>query len=185
MTRAGYWLLGGLGATVVIYYWTRTKSGQAALGSTTADTIIEDIVVTAQKIENVILPAGLRNKNPGNIFYNAANQWQGQTGEDSTGRAQFSDMIFGIRAASHLLLTYYNNDGLTTVDQIIRRWSATDQDAYVADVAAALQVDPHESIDVSDTGTRFDLLRAIFAQENGPLHAATISDATVTQGMNA
>ena len=89
---------------------------------------------------------GLRNNNPGNIVYDPANNWLGQTGTDGH-FAVFSSPVYGIRAMAKALLNYVNKDGVApTVDSIIRRWSKTDQDVYVANVSAALGVDPREHL---------------------------------------
>ena len=91
---------------------------------------------------------GIRNANPGNIVYDPNNDWLGQTGSDGT-FAVFSSPIYGIRAMCKALLNYVNKDGVApTVDSIIRRWSKTDQDAYVANVSSALGVSPNTVIDV-------------------------------------
>lgn len=117
---------------------------------------------------------GLRNNNPGNIVYNPANDWQGQTGRDGA-FAVFSDPVYGLRAMGKVLLNYAKQ-GYTTVDSIIRRWSATDQDAYVANVSAALGVDPFAYIDVASNLPGF--FAAITHQENG---LNPYSDATLEQ----
>jgi hypothetical protein len=122
---------------------------------------------------------GLRNNNPGNIVYDANNDWLGQTGTDGT-FAVFSNPIYGIRAMSKTLLNYVNRDGVApTVDSIIRRWSKTDQDAYSANVSAALGVSPLTVIDV--TSSLPELVKAITRQENG---TQPYDDATINQGVS-
>jgi len=128
---------------------------------------------------------GLRNNNPGNIKYNPANQWQGQTGQDADGFVIFDTMVNGIRALAETLRNY-GRQGYNTVQAIISRWSTTDQAAYIANVAAALQVSPSDTLDMTDADTITNLTNAIITQENGfnPLSAATIQ-AGVSEGMNA
>ena len=109
---------------------------------------------------------GIRNNNPGNIKYNAANQWQGQTGQDSGGFATFDTEADGVRAIAVILKNYSSHYGLNTVDGLIRRWSATDQDAYVANVSAALGVSPYDSIDITDPATLTTMVDAIISQED-------------------
>jgi hypothetical protein len=128
---------------------------------------------------------GLRNNNPGNIKYNAANSWQGQVGQDSGGFVIFDTMVDGVRALAKIL-DNYGAAGYNTVQAIISRFSATDQSAYIANVSAALNVDPTTVLDMTNTDTITNLVNAITTQENGfnPLSAATIT-AGVSSAMNA
>lgn len=108
---------------------------------------------------------GLRNNNPGNIVYDPANNWLGQTGTDGH-FAVFSSPVYGIRAMAKALLNYVNKDGVApTVDSIIRRWSKTDQDVYVANVSAALGVDPRDTIDVQSSLPV--MIKTMIKQEDG------------------
>lgn len=128
---------------------------------------------------------GLRNNNPGNIRYNAANNWQGQTGQDAQGFVIFDTMVNGVRALARILYNY-GQAGLDTVQAIISKYSATDQAAYITNVSTALQVSPTDMLNMESADTITNLVNAIIKQENGldPLTAATIS-AGVSEGMNA
>ncbi|MGH9780201.1 MAG: structural protein P5 [Candidatus Acidiferrales bacterium] len=128
---------------------------------------------------------GLRNNNPGNIKYNAANNWQGQTGQDSDGFVIFDTMQDGVRALA-LLLINYGAQGYDTVSSIISHFSATDQAAYISDVASDLSVDPNATLDMTSADTISNLVNAITLQENGfnPLTASTVSSG-VSQAFNA
>lgn len=142
-----------------MWVWSRTQSGTAATG-----TITDSIASVGDSIVSTV--RGIRNNNPGNIKYSAANQWQGQTGQDSGGFATFDKEANGVRAIAVILKNYSSHYGLNTVDGLIRRWSATDQDAYVANVSAALGVDPHDAIDITDSATLTVVVDAIIAQED-------------------
>lgn len=136
-----------------LYMYSRTPKGADLLNSATGG-----IVSTIR---------GIRNNNPGNIKI-SANQWQGKIALNTDGTfEQFDTMANGIRALAVLLKNYQSIYGLNTVDAIIRRWSTTDQDAYVANVAAALGVDPYDSIDATDYDTLNALVTAIITQEDG------------------
>jgi hypothetical protein len=152
-------LFGLFGATAALYWWIRTQGGTAAAGS-----IADTLASAGDSIVSTI--RGIRNNNPGNIKYNVANDWQGQTGQDSGGFATFDTEANGIRAIAVILKNYSSHYGLNTVDGLIRRWSATDQDAYVANVSAALGVSPYDSIDITDTATLTTVVDAIIAQED-------------------
>lgn len=72
-------------------------------------------------------PRGVRNRNPGNIDYSSANQWQGQLKPDSVIEkrfARFDTPENGIRALGKLLLTYQRKHGLKTVKAIIHHENA-------------------------------------------------------------
>lgn len=127
------------------------------------------------------LSRGIRDNNPGNIEGNGG--FNGQTGVDSANYATFDSMQDGIRAIAVIIKNYSALYGLNTVRAIITRWSATDQAAYVANVAAALGVDPDDSIDVSDPTTLSGIVNAIIVQENGQLLAATIPSTDITNGI--
>jgi hypothetical protein len=113
---------------------------------------------------------GLRNNNPLNIEDDGTD-WEGlDTPRNDSGpgrpKLRFTSPEYGFRAGKHIMTSYVNIDGIApTVDALIRRWSATDQDAYVARVARDLGVDPSANLDL------FSVLPAMFAsmtsQENG------------------
>ena len=125
---------------------------------------------------------GIRNNNPTNLE-NSGIQWDGVTGVDSEGYLVFGSMVEGLRAASKNLANYQNLHGIDTVDAAIRRWSATDQDAYVANVAAALGVDPHDVVDLTDSSTQQVMLRAMIVQENGQAGSLLVPDSVIAEGI--
>jgi hypothetical protein len=127
-------------------------------------------------VGNFLTPRGIRDNNPGNIEDpGQAVAWQGLTGLDGV-YATFDNPHDGIRAIGHVLLSKAAR-GLTSVDALIRDYSVTDQDAYVANVAAALGVDPFQSIDVQAMLPQ--LAAAIINQENGeqPFDLSVITQA--------
>lgn len=187
---ATYWLLAGLAGAAGLYiYWMYSQAFQDALsgastssdGTTSDSGIIEAITQAPEAIVST-LDRGFRNNNPGNIKP-AGVQFNGLTGTDAQGFGIFSSMQYGIRAIAVILKTYSSRYGLNTVDGLIRRWSATDQDAYVANVSALLGVDPHDYLDVSDPDTLQGLVTGIIRQENGAILASTITSAQLTNGI--
>jgi hypothetical protein len=94
-------------------------------------------------------------------------QWQGLIGVDPDGFLIFDTMANGLRAPKINLRNYGRLHGISTVDGVARRWSTTDQDAYSANLAAFLGVDPQENIDLEDYGTLTQLVRGIVRQEDG------------------
>lgn len=117
-------------------------------------------------------PRGIRNNNPGNIERNSI-AWQGALTPaqvDAAGDTwdatfvQFDTPANGVRALGHVLLSKAGR-GLVTVDSIIRDYSKTDQDAYVARVAGDLGVNADQPIDVA--GVLPTIATSIIDQENG------------------
>lgn len=117
-------------------------------------------------------PRGIRNNNPGNIEFNANNEWQGQTGSD--GRfAKFETPEHGIRALGKNLLSY-QRQGYETPEQIITRWAPpgkdgkeNDTDAYIKKVCADLGVPADQPLDLTNIDTLTSLCASIMKHENG------------------
>jgi hypothetical protein len=151
MTARALWLYGGLAAAVAALIYSRTQGG-----SVIASNIAGSIVSTIR---------GIRNNNPTNMKYSGIH-WQGMIGVDPDGFLIFDTMADGLRAPTINLRNYGRLDGITTVDGVARRWSQTDQDAYSANLAAYIGVDPQDSIDLEDKGTLAQLLRGIIRQED-------------------
>jgi len=147
-----YWLLGGLAVAGAAWIYSRTQSGQSILAD-----LVGRVVSTVR---------GIRNNNPTNMK-DAGIQWDGMTGVDPDGFLQFATMADGLRAPAKNLRNYGRLDGISTVDGVARRWSKTDQDAYSANLATWLGVDPHDSIDLEDYATLAALVRGIIRQEDG------------------
>ena len=107
-------------------------------------------------------PPGIRNNNPGNIAI--GDNWQGMTGNDGTFLI-FADMSWGTRAII-ISLTNMINQGYDTITTLISKWSATDQAAYITNVAAATSIDPDTQLG-TDPDTIASIMQAIINQENG------------------
>lgn len=146
MKTAALWLAGGVVAALLL---TKTEQGRKVIDMTTGTT------------------RGIRNNNPGNIEYNAANDWRGQTGDD--GRfSTFDSMDNGVRALTILLVNYYTRYGAVTVQQIINRYAPGHEnptDNYVQYVADRLGVEYNEMINLDEH--MLDLVDAIIRFENG------------------
>jgi hypothetical protein len=123
-------------------------------------------------------PPGIRNNNPGNI--KVGDNWQGMTGNDGT-FIIFADMGWGVRALGTALVNMINK-GANTITLLITQWSATDQAAYIANVAAATTIDPNDQLG-TDPDTIQSLIQAIVAQENGQ-YAQYVTPADLAAGMS-
>jgi hypothetical protein len=115
-------------------------------------------------------PRGIRNNNPGNIRRDDT-AWVGlaadQTDPDFF---VFSEAIWGLRAILRIIHSYEGR-GLTTVRGWITAWAppsdGNDTDAYVAAVAAAVGVDPDDTVSIENAATASAVLGAIVTEENG------------------
>ncbi|PHM45893.1 structural protein [Xenorhabdus mauleonii] len=114
---------------------------------------------------------GIRNNNPGNIDNNPANKWQGQLPHDPNIEkrfCRFETAEHGIRALMKLLCNYHKG-GHNSVSKIINRWAPNMENntsAYIKGVAGALNVDPHQILDINKP-TLIALAKSIIRHENG------------------
>lgn len=168
-----WWLVGGFAVVAAAFVYSRTQAGSESVSTLLGETM--------NTISNTV--RGIRNNNPTNMM-DAGIHWEGMIGTDADGFLRFDTMVNGIRAAAKDLANMSQLHGIDTVDAAIRRWSKTDQDAYVANVSAALNVDPHDAIDLTDDNTRQIIIRAMTVQENGAIAAALIPDSIIVQGVS-
>lgn len=164
--------LGAAGLAAWLYFRNQSSGG--------SDDAVGAVV---DSVKSALEPRGIRNNNPGNIRI-SSNAWQGKISPNTDGTfEQFDTMTNGVRAIAVTLQNYQRLYGLNTVRGMITRWSATDQDAYVANAASALGVDPDDPIDVGDPNTMTDLVNAIITQENGVVGALLVSSSDVAAGV--
>ncbi len=119
-------------------------------------------------------PRGIRNNNPGNIVYNAANTWKGQIGTDGT-FAKFEHWNWGLRAMMVLIRNYCKLYGACTIEQIINRWApapANNPKSYTAAVVKLSGMAANQVINVNDYDMMQKLVRSIITVENGPQYFA-------------
>ncbi|WP_176509456.1 MULTISPECIES: structural protein P5 [Pseudomonas] len=124
-------------------------------------------------------PRGVRNRNPGNIDFNARNDWQGQIGKEPGGRfAIFDTPENGVRALGKLLINYRGKDGMPgvggkgidTVLETISRWAPSnenDTQAYASAVAKRIGVRTTDPIDIRNPATLRGMVLGIIIHENG------------------
>lgn len=151
--NARWLVIGGLFTGVAAWIFYRTQQGETPLPD-----IVGGIMSSIR---------GIRNNNPGNLEYNASINWQGQIGQDADGYCTFDTMVNGIRALRIDLQNAQRLHGRNTVYDIITNFSATDQEAYVANVSKALGVDAHDTIDMSDPDTLNTFIDTVIKQETG------------------
>lgn len=129
---------------------------------------------------------GVRNRNPGNIDYIPANQWQGQLKPDPAIEkrfARFDTAENGIRALGKVLLTYQRKHGLKTVKAIIGRWAPTDENdtaAYVRAVEANTGTRPGAEVNLTQPAVMTGFVKAIIHHENA---GYVYPDAVLAEGV--
>jgi len=115
------------------------------------------------------IPKGIRNKNPLNVEYNPANNWDGQTGQ--SGRfATFKTSRYGIRAGAKLLRNYQQLYGLSTIQEIVNKWAPSFENntgAYIDHVAQQMESSPAEYLPLNDDAVLGQLVAAMIKHENG------------------
>lgn len=130
-------------------------------------------------------PRGMRNNNPGNLRDSGIN-WEGKTGTDPDGFVIFSDSVFGLRALALDLTNVMNQDGLTTVQDIITHYappSENDTASYITDVSADMGVNPTDELTYNAT-TLASLVRAVMNHEEGNEYSSMIPDTDIQTALS-
>lgn len=119
---------------------------------------------------------GERNNNPMNIRVSAI-PWTGKTHPNADGAfEQFDCVENGIRAGAKILHSYFEMDGLSTIDEIIARWAPSIENnsaAYADDVSKRTGYDQAESLNMLDPAVMGSLVTAIIFHENGRVMCST------------
>jgi len=115
----------------------------------------------------------VRNANPGNLRYVAANSWLGLAAspEDDHGYCRFIDPKFGFRALILLLRNYGKRYGLSTIGAVVPRFApAADNNneaAYIKHLEDLTGRDRRTPLDFDDQSEMKSLARAIAVHESG------------------
>lgn len=127
---------------------------------------------------------GLRNNNPLNIEDDGVTPWVGlDSPRSDTGpgvpKLRFLTPEYGYRAAARIVNNYVHADGVpSTITGIIRRWSKTDQAAYIDKVSRDLGIAPDAVFDLPSVIV--PLFASMTAMENG---VNPYSDQTIATGI--
>lgn len=126
---------------------------------------------------------GERNHNWGNVVYNPANKWVGQTGRELGGGrfSTFDKPENGIRAVALILQSYQDRHGLRSIRAMFDRYappSENNTEGYIATVARAAGVSADQDVDVKQYAVARPMLQAIVQVELGylPAGAASVID---------
>jgi hypothetical protein len=158
-------LIGGFGALVFYYTFRPEIPLVSEVLDTAQDTVLKPLDYTGNLLK--FTARGLRNNNPGNIRWNAANNWRGQVRDDG-GYIVFDTMENGTRALA-LLLKNYIRSGRNTIRTIITSWAPVvenDTDAYVRAVMRATGFSSSQTLTDNEI-TLVALMGAITRHENG------------------
>lgn len=116
-------------------------------------------------------PRGVRNNNPLNIRYVAANKWQGRVEVKKDKEfEEFKSMYFGYRAAIKLIYNYMTMYNLRTIIAIIYEWAPFNEnqtDNYIRIVSQRTGIPPTKSIDFAKPCDMFKLVSAMAFVECG------------------
>ena len=133
------------------------------------------------------LNRGWRNNNPMNIRFVATNKWRGKVSENrKKDRAyeEFTNVVWGWRAAFYLLMKYYFKNKLKTPRMIITKFappSENNTDAYVHNVMEFMHKNGFPNLEENATLAnpyefRFQwvqFMKAMTIQESGVMPADT------------
>ena len=133
------------------------------------------------------LNRGWRNNNPMNIRFVAANKWRGKVSENrKKDRAyeEFTNVVWGWRAAFYLLMKYYFKNKLKTPRMIINKFAPPTEnntDAYVHNVMEFMHKNGFPNLEENATLSspyefRFQwvqFMKAMTIQESGVMPADT------------
>ena len=126
---------------------------------------------------NENLPRGYRNNNPLNIRYSSWNAWKGKilpnTDRNNTFE-QFTNMVYGYRAALVTMRNYIKKYGCNTVEKIIRRWAPENENntnAYIQHVCDFANLYPNMTVAINDKDTLTKMAYAMSIIENGNTEA--------------
>lgn len=128
-------------------------------------------------------PLGLRNNNPGNLRYSAANNWKGQIGSNK-GFAVFSNIIYGVRAFG-IDLKGDIKKGKNTIEKLIYEFAPpleNNTENYINNVATASGFSRKQVL-TPNIDTLFRLGKAMFTVELGQAYSKLISDKDILEGL--
>lgn len=115
----------------------------------------------------------MRNNNPLNIRYVKCNEWKGRVPEAEKKDKQFeefTDILFGLRAAFKLLRTYIEKYQCDTVAKIISKWAPFNEnrtDVYIDVVCKRTGFKPDSVMEFYDPFDVVPLVQAMIQVECG------------------
>lgn len=121
-------------------------------------------------------PLGVRLNNFGNIR-KTKDRFDGEVIPSSNEKfKEFDSPVKGLRALAKILMTYYSNYDLDTVEKIIPRYAPRNENntkEYIRVVAAKCAVSPDEVLSIDNPGTLLSIMKGIVAMEVGYKDSST------------
>ena len=125
--------------------------------------------------DNMALPRGIRNNNPGNIRISDSNPWKGKISKDKNSDGsfeQFENMKFGVRALTKLGWTYLRINPNHTIQTFIAKYAPSTENnsmAYSDFIAKELgtKVNAYVRDIYNDSSKQYQFILAIIKHENG------------------
>lgn len=134
-------------------------------------------------LDQIALPRGLRNNNPGNL--RAGEDWKGEVGEDRDGFVIFQDMSWGIRAMATLIMNDISR-GYNTLSSLIGYWAPAEDhnptSNYIASVASSTGLNPNQVIPL-ELATLAAIMRGMINFELGAGYKAMVSNDDIQEGI--
>jgi len=134
--------------------------------------VIIPLLLSVKEKENDFLAPGQtlaeKNRNPGNIRYNPANQWKGQIGENG-GFCVFSSLDYGLRAMI-VLLRNYHRDGYFTINSIVSKYAPMRENPtieYIDSVSLCSGINKGEILNFNSGNDLFNIVRCMVRFETG------------------
>jgi len=146
----------------IILYFAYQMTNKEILDVSSPVLLDQEITVLDQSKYTV---RGMKNRNPLNVEYRAANNWKGQTGTD--GRfCKFSSFKYGLRAGIINFRNGYYRKNLNTIALVIDKYLGKDQgkQSYMTYLSSNLGIGVN---DVIPDLKYFDLIKYMINYEQG------------------
>lgn len=120
-------------------------------------------------LHKIVYENNMKNNNPFNIRRNINNDWVGKVNDNTGPFEQFISMKYGIRAGLKLLINYYNNYELNTIEKIITKFAPpteNDTEGYIKFVCAKTGYAHDQVIDLNNKTTLLSVAKQILKMES-------------------
>lgn len=127
-------------------------------------------------LNNINLPLGLRNNNPGNLVRTSIT-WDGEIASNTGKFEQFKELRWGLRALYRDIISDVKK-GTNTIQGLINEFAPAFENqtaSYIATVSNMIGLDMNAKIELSEE-TIVGIAKAICYVENGSAYAKYITD---------
>jgi hypothetical protein len=138
--------------------------------------VLAENTASAAEVDVASTPEGIRNNNPLNMVFIAADPYNGQVGKDSNGYAIYDTWQNGVRAGGKNLTKFYN-EGKVTTRELATAWSITGHPNYENYVAAQIGVSPDDTLAWPDDQLAYVMAAIHFENGENPYSQADVQAA--------